>query len=199
MPNDKPNLPPELIPQEPAPAPEASPSDFNIGEEYGTARKNLPPAKIIGICLGIVVVVVAIFAFLQRPKPSAAGSIDAINAIEIPGQNSVMVAVNVSFRNNGEKPFWIHTMKAELGTPSQTYSDDASPASDFDRYFEGFPALKQGTITPLKLEDKIEPGVEDKGTIIVSFPVTMDAFNTRKSLTVTIWPYDQGVPLIMTK
>jgi hypothetical protein len=199
MPNDKPNLPPELIPQEPAPAPEASPSDFNIGEEYGTARKNLPPAKIIGICLGIVVVVVAIFAFLQRPKPSAAGSIDAINAIEIPGQNSVMVTVNVSFRNNGEKPFWIHTMKAELGTPSQTYSDDASPASDFDRYFEGFPALKQGTITPLKLEDKIEPGVEDKGTIIVSFPVTMDAFNTRKSLTVTIWPYDQGVPLIMTK
>lgn len=199
MPDDKPNLPPELMPQISAPVPEPSQNDFNIGEEYGTAKKNLPPAKIIGICLAVVVVVGALYAFLQRPKASAAGSVDAINAIEIPGQNSVMVAVNVSFRNNGDKPFWIHSMKAEMATPSQTYSDDAAPASDFDRYFQGFPALKQGTITPLKLEDKIGPGADDKGTIIVSFPVTMDAFNSRKSLTVTIWPYDQGVPLVMTK
>jgi len=34
---------------------------------------------------------------------------------------------------------------------------------------------------------------------VVSFPVTKQAFDERKSLTVTIQPYDQPLPVILTK
>ena len=196
MPDDKPV---ELTPQQPIPAPESSPTDFNIGEEYGTAKKNLPPAKIIGICVAVVAVIIAVAAILQRPKSSATGSIDGINAVEVTGQNSVMVAVNVSFKNNGDKPFWIHSMKADLATPAQNYSDEAAPASDAERYFQAFPSLKEHSLTLFKLDDEIKPGAAAEGTLVVSFPVTMDGFNGRKSLTVTIWPDRQPLPLVLTK
>jgi len=42
-------------------------------------------------------------------------------------------------------------------------------------------------------------GREQKGTIVVSFPVTRQIFDARKSLTVSIQPYDQRVPVVLTK
>jgi hypothetical protein len=90
-------------------------------------------------------------------------------------------------------------MKADLETTDKTYSDDAASASDFDRYFQAFPALKEHALTPLKIEDKIPPGGSTQGTIVVSFPVSQDIFSKRKSLKVSIWPYDQAVPLVLTR
>jgi hypothetical protein len=111
----------------------------------------------------------------------------------------IMVAINVAFQNNGIKPYWIHTIKADLDTGSATFSDDAASPADFDRYFQAFPTLKQHALAPLEREAKIIPGGHIQGTIIVAFPVTPDAFANRKSLKVTIQPYDQPVPLVLTK
>jgi hypothetical protein len=120
-------------------------------------------------------------------------------SVEIPNQGSVMAAINVSFRNHGVKPFWIHTIKAELETTDGTFSDDAASPVDFDRYYQAFPALKQYAIQPLEREAKIEPGGQTQGTLIVSFPVTPVAFASRKVLKVIIQPYDQPAPLVLTK
>jgi hypothetical protein len=181
-------------PNRPPPA-----TDFQIGEEFGTAKKNLPPTRIVLIGVGLVVVVGAVLAFMQRAQPSASGSIDQMVSVEIPNQGSVMVALNVSFQNNGTKPFWIHTIKAELDTANATFSDDAAAPVDFDRYYQAFPALKQYAIAPLLHEAKIAPGGQIQGTIIFSFPVTPDAFANRKVLKVIIQPYDQPAPLVLTK
>jgi hypothetical protein len=183
----------------PTPAPSQPASDFKIGEEFGTARKNLPPVRIVLIGVAIVIVVGAILAFMQRAKSSATGSIDQMVSVEIPNQGSVMVALNVSFQNNGTKPFWIHTIKAELDTANGTFSDDAAAPVDFDRYYQAFPALKQYAIEPLQHETKIKPGDKTQGTVIFSFPVTPDAFANRKVLKVFIQPYDQPAPLVLTK
>jgi hypothetical protein len=87
---------------------------------------------------------------------------------------------------------WIHNMKATLKTEdSQEFSDDAAAPVDFERYFQAFPALKARAIAPLTVETKIPPGAEAKGTIMVSFPIALEAFNKRKALSVTIQPYDQ--------
>jgi hypothetical protein len=195
---------PEESPQPPAanaPAPQPSRpvTSFRIGEEFGTAKKNLPPVQIVLIGVGIVLLVGAILAILERPQSSATGSIDQMVSVEIPNQGSVMAAINVSFRNNGVKPFWIHTIKAELETASGTFSDDAGSPADFDRYYQAFPALKQYAIQPLEREAKIEPGAQTQGTVIVSFPVTPEAFAGRKALKVIIQPYDQPAPLVLTK
>jgi hypothetical protein len=194
---------PEDVP--PTPPPPAQPTvaqpgtSFRIGEEFGTAEKNLPPIKIVAIGVGGVLIVVAILAFFQRAKTPAAGSIDQVVSVEIPNQGAVMVAVNVSFRNGGEKAFWIHTIQAELQTGTESYTDSAASPIDFDRYYQAFPALKQYAIAPLQREAKIEPGGQIAGTIIVSFPVTPEAFASRKLLKVTIQPYDQPVPLVLSK
>lgn len=200
---DQPYLPPELLPTKPAVTPEPPPgpgSGFYIGEEYGTAKKNLPPWKIVSICLAVVVVVVAIIALVQKPKPTATGSITDIAGLELPGQDSVLAVISFSFKNNGDKSFWIHSMKAELATQdNKTYSDDAAPASDFDRYLQAAPTLKAHTLKAFKIDDEVAPGAEASGSMIVSFPVKQDDFDHRKSMTVTIWPDRQPLPLVLTK
>src|SRR5438046_7835884 len=81
---------------------------INIGEEFGTAKRNLPPAKLVGIVLAVAAVVIGTVAFLDRAKPQGGGSIDNIAVAEVPDQNSVLVAVNVTVHNSGEKSLWIH-------------------------------------------------------------------------------------------
>lgn len=196
---------PEDAPSQPAPANQApsAPTQasipFHIGEEFGTAKKNLPSLKIVGITVAVIAVIAAVYTFVQRPQSTTTGSIDDLVSVEVPGQNQVMVAINVSFQNNGLKPYWIHTINASLDTASNRFTDDAASAADFDRYFQAFPALKQHAIAPLLPEAKILPGGKASGTLIVTFPVTPDAFATRKQLRVTIQPYDQPVPLVLTK
>jgi hypothetical protein len=182
-----------------APAPSQPGTPFEIGEEFGTAKKNLPPVKIVLIAVAGVALIALIASLVQRPHSATAGSIDDVVSVEIPDQNSIMVAINVSFQNNGIKPYWIHTIKADLDTTSGSFSDDAASPADFDRYFQAFPTLKQHALAPLEREAKINPGGRIAGTVIVAFPVTPDAFANRKSLKVTIQPYDQPVPLVLAK
>lgn len=179
--------------------PSESGTPFHIGEEFGTARKNLPSLKIVLISVVIIAVIAAAISFVQRPRSATTGSIGDVVSVEVPDQNQIMVAINVSFQNNGTKPYWIHTIKADLDTTSGSFSDEAASPADFDRYFQAFPTLKQHALDPLQREAKINPGGHTQGTIIVAFPVTPDAFANRKSLKVTIQPYDQPVPLVLTR
>jgi hypothetical protein len=173
--------------------------DFNIGEEYGTARKNLPPAGIVAISLAVVVAIVAVYALTHRAHALSSGTIDDVVAVPVPGQDMVMVAINVSLTNNSAKPSWIHTIQAALDTTDHgRFTDEASPAVDAERYFQAFPDLKQHALDFLKPERRLDPGSKVSGTIVVSFPVTAEVFNARKSLTVTVAPYDE-VPVVITK
>jgi hypothetical protein len=198
MPEDTPS-PPPAPPSVPASAPSDSGTPFHIGEEFGTAKKNLPSLKIVVISVAVIALIAGIASFVQRPRSATTGSIDDVVSVEVPNQNLMMAAINVSFQNNGTKPYWIHTIKADLETASGTFSDDAASPADFDRYFQAFPTLKQHALAPLEREAKINPGGHTQGTIIVAFPVTPDAFANRKSLKVTIQPYDQPVPLVLTR
>src|SRR3982751_1450805 len=183
---------------QPQPSPSSS-IPFDISQEFGTAQRNLPPAKIVGIALACVLVIVAIYALTHRAKPQGGGSIDNIVSIEIPNQNQVMTAINISLRNTGEKPMWIHDIKATLKTDSGEFGDESAAAVDFNRYFQAFPSLKEHALTPITPETKIPVGGGAQGTVIFSFPVNQDAFDKRKSLTVAIQPYDQPLPIVLSR
>lgn len=194
---DNPALPPSSSPSGSPPKPV---SDFRIDEEFGTAKRNLPPAGIVLICIAAVALILGAFAYFNRAKPQGAGSIDSIAAVEVPGQNMTMVAITLTLHNSGEKPLWIRTVKARLtGADGATHDDEAASGVDFARYFQAFPALKENSQPPIPPETKILPGAEQRGTVIVTFPVTKDAFDKRKSVTVTIQPYDQVLPVVLTK
>jgi hypothetical protein len=182
------------------PPPAAPPGPtINIGEEYGTAKKNLPPAKIVLICVAAVAVVVLVASFLKRAKPQAAGTLDNVTAVEIPGQGSTMVALTFTLNNTSDKILYVHTLQGKIKTASGESTAEAVSAIDFDRYFQAFPALKNGVQPALTPETKLQPGEKVTRSIIVAFPVALDAFNQRQSTSVVVWPYDQQLPVVMTK
>jgi hypothetical protein len=184
----------------PTPAPPEPGTDFRIGEEFGTAKRSLPPAGIVLICIAAIAILLGIFAFVQRAKPQGAGSIDYISAVEVPDQNTLLSAVTLTLRNTGQKPLWIHSITARLTTADgKTFDDNAASGADLDRYAQSFPVLKQNAQPPLLPETKILPGGEQRGTVVVSFPVTQQVFDQRKSLAVSIQPYDQPLPVVLTK
>jgi hypothetical protein len=186
------------VPPNPPPAVPAGPT-INIGEEYGTAKKNLPPAKIVLIAVGAVLIVVLIASFLKRAKPQASGSLDNVAAVEIPDQGSTMVALTFTIRNTSAKMLYVRGLQSTLKAPSGDSTVDAVSAVDFDRYFQAFPALKNGAQAALSPEAKIQPGETVARTIIVAFPVNLDTFNKRTSVSVAVWPYNETVPVVMTK
>jgi hypothetical protein len=197
---------PSVPVQPPAPdaaAPEApsapiSATGFNIGEEYGTARKNLPPAGIVAICVAVVVIIAGIYSLSHRAHPLSSGTVDDVVAVPIPGQDQVMVAINVSIQNNETNPAWVKSIQVSADVNGTKLSDDAAPAVDDQRYFQAMPELKAHALEPLTTETKINPESKISGTIVVSFPVKAEDFAARKSLTVTIMPYNE-LPIVMTK
>lgn len=196
MSSPSPTPPPPPSPERPAGS--EPPVAFDISEEYGTARKNLPPARIVGLCVAAVAVAVVLYGLFQKAHPYSTGSIDEIVSIPVAGQDMVMVAINVSVENHATKPAWIHTIQATLDTGANQFTDDGVPAVDAQRYFQAFPELKQKALDILKPETRLDPAGKVSGTVVVSFPVKDDVFAHRKSLRVTITPYEER-PLVLEK
>src|SRR5205085_11234969 len=149
MADQSPVPPPATPPQAPATPPAPAGPTINIGEEYGTAKKNLPPAKIVLIAIAVVAVVVLIMSFVKRAKPQGSGSLDNVVAVEIPGQNSTMAALTFTLHNGSDKALYVHSLQGKVTTASGETTADAASAVDFDRYFQAFPALKNGAQLPL--------------------------------------------------
>jgi len=200
---------PVVPPQPPTPEPEPAPQPgldlgpgvgINVQQDMAAPERKLPPLKVLGIAIAALAVLILIISFLVRAKPQGNGSVDNVAAVEIPGQGAMMVAITVTLKNTGEKPLWIHTIEGKMQAASgQEYKDDAASAVDFERYFEAFPALRTNALPTLMPETKILPGGSARGTIIVSFPVRQADFDKRKSVSAVIYPYDQPVPVVLTK
>jgi hypothetical protein len=181
-----------------APAAQSGPT-INIADEFGTAQRNLPPVKLLLIVTAAILIIVGIASFFQRAKPQGAGSLDIINAVDLPGQNSVLVALTFTLHNSGQKSLWVHNIEGKLVTSSGESTGDAVSAVDFDRYYQAFPSLKENSQGALSPEDKLQPGQEIKRTVMVSFPVPLEIFNQRRSVSVVVKPYDQPVAVVLTK
>jgi hypothetical protein len=185
------------------PAPKAKPPEemdrahVPMSEEFDRAKWTLPPLGIVAIAIAIVAVVVVIVGYATRAKPVAAGGITGANAVQLQ-DNTILAAIQLNVSNVTEKPWYIQSIKATVKTEQGEYSDTAATAVDSERYFQAFPALGQGAAPILRFDEKIMPGQQHAGTIVVSFPITKDQFDARKSLTVTIQPFD-NYPVTLTK
>ena len=179
-----------------APKPQYDAGHVPITEEFDSAKRSLPPAVPVAIALAVVAIVVGVIAFVERSKPVAQGGIDTVFASQPPNMSNTMVALQVTLRNVSDKTLYIKSISANLKTDQGDQSDDAASPSDYDRYFSAYPDLRQHATQPLTVETKIAPGAEQKGTVLVAFPVTEQQFSARKDLYVTIVPYDQNSILL---
>jgi hypothetical protein len=186
----------EEVPSTPSSAPTDAPIPFNIGEEYGTAAKNLPPIKIVLIAIVLVGLVAAVLIAFQEQAP-ATGSITDVESVDVPGQNMVMVAINISIHNHSNRAFQIRSIQAQIDAGGKALEDNAASTGDLDRYFQAFPALKVHALSPLARENTIAASGDAQGTILVTFPVTPEVFAGRQWLKVTVQSYDRGVPVVL--
>jgi hypothetical protein len=193
VPSPTPNVPPDASPRT-----QRGPT-IHIADEFGTAKRNLPPVKVLLLATAGVLIIVGVAAFFQRAKPQGAGSLDDVTAVAIPGQNAALVALTFTLRNSGEKSLWVHGVQGKVLTSTGELTSDAVSAVDFDRYYQAFPALKENAQPALAPEDKLQPGQALKRTVIVSFPVALIDFKERRSVSVVIQPYDQPVPIVLSK
>jgi hypothetical protein len=172
---------------------------INIADEFGTAKRNLPPAKIVLLAIAAVLLVVGIVSFLHRARPQASGSLDHVAAVDIPGQSATLVALTFTLRNTADNILYVHNIEGKLNAAGGDFSSEAVSAVDFARYFQAFPSLKDCAQPALSPEAKLQPGAVVSRTVIVAFPVTLDAFNQRHSVSVIVEPYDQPLPVILRK
>jgi hypothetical protein len=178
------------------PAPDAG--HIPITEEMDSAKWTLPPVLPVVIVLAALAVILGAAAYLLRQKPGVSGGIAGVYAAESPDKSSTMVLIQVKVANIGNKPLWVRNIKAQLKTDQGEWSDDAASPVDFARYFQAFPALAEHQSPPLRPETKVSPGGQAEGMVLVSFPVARDAFDKRKSLTVTLENYDRK-PLVIAE
>jgi hypothetical protein len=174
-----------------------------MSEEMDSARWTLPPVVPVLIGLAIVAVVVGTVLVGGRAKPGATASIIGAHAVDLKSQPGVLAVVQVHISNVGDKPLWIKSSSVTLETEQGKWTDDAASASDFQRYFEAYPELKQYEKAPLSAEMTIAPGAELDGMLLVGYPpppepnappnpdFTAADFEKRKGLTATIDLYDR--------
>lgn len=173
---------------------------INIGEEFGTAKRNLPPMKIVAPVILVAAVVVTVFIVMNRAKPQGSGSLDNVTVAEIPGQKTVMVAMTFTLKNTSEKTFNVRTIRGKIKPATgEEASADARSAVDFERYFQAFPNLRNGAQPALTPDAKVPPDQTVTRTIMVALPVTLDTFNHRQSASVLIWTYERPDPIELTK
>jgi len=170
--------------------------DFDAGhvpitEEFDSAKRTLPPVAPLAVALIVVLVFILGVAYIFRSKPVAQGQIDRAFAMQQENNAYSMVMMQVTLHNIGDKTLYIKEIKASIVTDQGESTDDAAPAVDYGRYLQAFPDLQMYASDPLKVETKIAPGGEAKGSVLVAFPITKEQFYARKDLSVSIVPYDQ--------
>lgn len=185
---------PKPPPPKPPPPPQPPPPDAGhmpMTEEMDGARWTLPSLVPLLIAAAAVALLAGGYYWLGKAKPVSSGAIQEVAAAEQPDKASVLVLVRLAVENKGEKPFWVRAMRVHLETSQGKWDDEAASAVDHDRYFQAFPELAAHRAPALQVEAKIPPGAKQEGIVIVSFPVTKQAFDQRQSLTVTVDAYDQ--------
>lgn len=180
----------------PKPGPGFDAGHVPITEEFDSARRTLPPIAPLAVALLVVVVFIVGVAYIFRSKPVAQGQVDQAFAMQQQDTPYSMVLMQVTLRNIGDKTLYIKEIKADITTDQGESVDDAASAVDYARYLQAFPDLQAYATEPLKVETKILPGAEAKGSVMVAFPITKDQFYARKGLNVTVYPYDQK-PIVL--
>jgi hypothetical protein len=171
-----------------------------ITEEMDSAKWTLPPIVPVLIAVAVVAIIIAIFAFANRQTPVLNGEITDFQTVDTSGGANTLVAVNVKVHNATNQTLHIKSVSASLTLPdkSEPLTDDAASYVDFERYYTGFPALRNNAIDPLKPDAKIPADSDHAGRVMFSFPITKQQWDARKSIAIKINLYDKN-PVVITK
>jgi hypothetical protein len=185
-------------------------------EELDSARWNLPPLMPVVIAAVVLGIVLGSYLVMSRKPPTSSGAAIRVIALPLhieskgsiaPGQmgtldqnvetrDSVLVNVALDVKNAISKPMYLKGIQAKLVTDKGEFTDDAAPASDYERILQAYPELKMPEAKPFQAESAIPAGVDQHGLAVFSFNVKREDWDKRKSLSATVNFYDHA-PLMI--
>jgi hypothetical protein len=161
-----------------------------LTEEFDSPKHTLPDKGPVIIALVLVAVVLAAIVWFFRATPVATGSIDEAYAVDVPGQGIVLATVQLTLKNVTQKQLDLRNINISVQTDKGEFNDDSSSVANFQRYFQAFPDLQQHSIEGLPRELKVPAGTQVSGSVIVSFPISKQEFDSRRGLSASISFYD---------
>lgn len=172
-------------------APQSRPEPEDAGhvpitEEFDSPKHTMPDAAPVIVALVLVAIAVAAIAYFFRSQPVASGSIDEAYAVTVPNQGTVLATVQLTLNNTSKKTIILRNVNVTVRTDKGEFSDDSANVSDLPRFFEAFPDLKAHSIEGIARELKIPPGTQISGSVVVSFPISKQDFDSRRALTASI-------------
>ena len=127
------------------------------------------------------------------PTHTVFPSATRIVGMQDPAEDVFYVLATVRIHNNLHVPIFVKDITGTLVAPDETeITASAVEKNELSNLFTAFPKLKPLSSTPLYRETTIEPGADGEGMVILNFPVDQDAWNKRKSASITLDLYHQG-------
>lgn len=163
----------------------------SIGKYQPEGDRQTPILLAVGILL---VIVVALYYF-GRPKPVTTGQITNVWAVEQAGAETprTWVLLEFSLNNAFEQEIELQRGTVKLVTEKNEYTDQPTPRGDVTRYMEAYPELKKSDAPVLASGTKIPVGGNQRGIMLLAFPVSLPEFHSRKSLDVNLQFYQGTV------
>lgn len=187
-----------------------------MSAELDSPQWSLPPLVPVLVAAAVLALLLGTYLLSSKKPPTSTGSAVRVVALPLhieskgsiaPGQmgtldqdvetrDSVLVNVVLDVKNAIEKPMYLKGIQGKLVTDKGEFTDDAAPASDYERILQAYPEVSIAEVKPFQSESSIASKTDQQGLAVFSFPVTRDSWDKRKSLQATINFYDHA-PLVI--
>jgi hypothetical protein len=112
-------------------------------------------------------------------------------------QDDLYVLTTLRIDDRLHLPLFIKDLTGTLTTADgQVFTTSATENQDFDNVYASFPGLKPLASEPLLRETTIAPGQSAQGMVLLHFPVTKAAWDHRRTATLNVDLYHQGLQTV---
>lgn len=160
--------------------------------------------KTLVIAAVLVTLAIAIFVYIVKRPPVAAGEVLQVNYYPVhttstggageagmQGSNEtydqLLILAKVRVRNQTNIPLFLQDISATVTMPDGSEQTNvAAGATDAARVFQAFPSLASLQSAPFDRDATVPPGQSTEGLAIFTFPLTKQQWDSRKGANVVV-------------
>lgn len=170
--------------------------DAALGEELTKGTSHVVVATIVAVVL--VCIAIALYVFYGQKPPLASGQVVAVWAVphhaetsgfdasgaRIPTEtfDQMLIFAQVRVHNQGTVPLFMNQMTGNVTLADGIHTSFAAPRSGYNDIFLAYPDLNVPHGPALASDATIQPGQTVEGTIVCSFRMTKQDWDSRRDL-----------------
>jgi hypothetical protein len=100
--------------------------------------------------------------------------------------DEIIVLADVSIKDVGKIPLFLHDMSATALLPDETDTSTAASGTDFNNIFTAYPDLKQYEKAPLRRDLTLQPGQQTEGMMVFNYQLNKTQWDSRSGMDINI-------------